>query len=124
MKQLWENESCHVGQDETALIERQECTSRQHERLQARAGGDSEAVRGIPTDHEESVRQQILEGLIADKGGVSRYRRPPGFWPRLSPQTSEEFRRVGFEQPCIDERDGNFRFANGNESCHHDLGDL
>ena len=24
---------------------------------------------GIPTEHEESVRQQILEGLIADKGG-------------------------------------------------------
>jgi hypothetical protein len=24
---------------------------------------------GIPTNHEENVRQQILEGLIADKGG-------------------------------------------------------
>ena len=24
---------------------------------------------GVPTDHEESVRQQILDGLIADKGG-------------------------------------------------------
>jgi hypothetical protein len=24
---------------------------------------------GIPTEHEETVRQQILEGLIADKGG-------------------------------------------------------
>jgi hypothetical protein len=24
---------------------------------------------GVPTQHEESVRQQILEGLIADKGG-------------------------------------------------------
>jgi len=23
----------------------------------------------IPTEHEESVRQQILDGLIADKGG-------------------------------------------------------
>src|SRR5215467_4229820 len=23
----------------------------------------------MPTEHEESVRQQILEGLIADKGG-------------------------------------------------------
>jgi len=33
------------------------------------------------TEHEETVMQQILEGLIADK--VSRYRRPPGFWPRL-----------------------------------------
>jgi hypothetical protein len=24
---------------------------------------------GVPTQHEESVRQQILDGLIADKGG-------------------------------------------------------
>jgi hypothetical protein len=24
---------------------------------------------GLPTDHEETVRQQILDGLIADKGG-------------------------------------------------------
>ena len=24
---------------------------------------------GVPTEHEESVRQQILDGLIADKGG-------------------------------------------------------
>jgi hypothetical protein len=24
---------------------------------------------GIPTEHEESIRQQILEGLISDKGG-------------------------------------------------------
>jgi len=34
------------------------------------------------TEHEESVRQQILDGLIADKGGMIRYRRPPGFWRR------------------------------------------
>jgi hypothetical protein len=31
------------------------------------------------TKHEESVRQQILDGLIADKAERSRYRRPPGF---------------------------------------------
>ena len=24
---------------------------------------------GIPTEHEETVRQQVLDGLIADKGG-------------------------------------------------------
>ena len=24
---------------------------------------------GVPTEHEENVRQQILDGLIADKGG-------------------------------------------------------
>jgi hypothetical protein len=24
---------------------------------------------GVPTEHEENVREQMLEGLIADKGG-------------------------------------------------------
>jgi len=24
---------------------------------------------GVPTEHEDSIRQQILDGLIADKGG-------------------------------------------------------
>jgi len=34
----------------------------------------------VTTEHEESVRQQILGGLIADKGGeTSRYRRPREF---------------------------------------------
>jgi hypothetical protein len=38
----------------------------------------------VTTEHEEGVRQQILDGLIADKGaGTSRYRQPPGFWRRL-----------------------------------------
>ena len=37
---------------------------------------------GIPTEHEENIRQQILDGLIADEGGMSRSRRPPGFSPR------------------------------------------
>jgi hypothetical protein len=40
---------------------------------------------GIPTEHEENVRQQILDGLIADKGGDQQILRPPGFWRRLSP---------------------------------------
>jgi len=33
----------------------------------------------ITTEHEESVRQHILDGLIADKGAASKYRQPPGF---------------------------------------------
>ncbi|HSE85725.1 MAG TPA: hypothetical protein VLJ79_05855 [Candidatus Binatia bacterium] len=38
---------------------------------------------GIPTEHEETVRQQILDGLIADKGGEKQISMPPGFWWRL-----------------------------------------
>ena len=38
---------------------------------------------GIPTEHEESVRQQILEGLIAHKGGMSKHRRPSALWSKL-----------------------------------------
>ena len=33
----------------------------------------------ITTEHEENVRQQILEGLIADKGGDQQISRPPEF---------------------------------------------
>ena len=33
----------------------------------------------VITEREENVRQQILDGLIADKGGDDKYRRPPGF---------------------------------------------
>jgi len=38
---------------------------------------------GISTEHEESLRQQILDGLIADKGGDDQISTPPGFWRRL-----------------------------------------
>lgn len=30
---------------------------------------------GIPTEHEETVRQQVLDGLIADKGGDQKVSR-------------------------------------------------
>jgi hypothetical protein len=33
----------------------------------------------VTTEYEENVRQQIIDGLIAHKGRISRYRRPPGF---------------------------------------------
>jgi hypothetical protein len=33
----------------------------------------------VTTEHEEGVRQQILDGLKQIKGGTSRYRRPRGF---------------------------------------------
>jgi hypothetical protein len=52
---------------------------------------------GIPNEHEESIRQQILDGLIADKGGdkqISRATRilaevivvmPLGLWSSTVP---------------------------------------
>jgi len=33
--------------------------------------------RAVTTEHEEGIRQQILDGLIADKGAISRYRLSP-----------------------------------------------
>jgi hypothetical protein len=38
---------------------------------------------GVPTEHEDSVRQQILEGLIADKGGDEQISTATRIWPRL-----------------------------------------
>jgi len=64
-------------------IKRQKRTSRQHERLQARACGYSEAV---PTEHEETDRQQILDELIVHKSGTNKYRRPHEFHLKLSLQ--------------------------------------
>jgi len=34
---------------------------------------------GVPTEHEETVRQQILDGLMADKGGEEQVSTPPEF---------------------------------------------
>src|SRR5215831_5196683 len=57
---------------------------RQHEQLQARACGyQKRREERVTTEHEESIRQQILDGLIAEKGGDQQVS-PPGFWPRLS----------------------------------------
>jgi hypothetical protein len=40
------------------------------EQLQARpCGHQKRREEALPTQHEEDVRQQILDGLIADKGG-------------------------------------------------------
>ena len=58
------------GTKRNGRIERQKRASRQYERLQARAGRYSKTrEESITTEHEESIRQQILNGLIADKGG-------------------------------------------------------
>jgi hypothetical protein len=57
------------GTKRNGRIERQKRTSRQHECLQAWSSPIQKRKKGIPTEYEESVRQQILNGLIADKGG-------------------------------------------------------
>jgi hypothetical protein len=39
------------------------------ERLIAQLRSEKRREESITTEHEESIRQQILDGLIADKGG-------------------------------------------------------
>src|SRR5262245_26594575 len=41
----------------------------------------------VTTEHEENVRQQILEGLIADKGGDQQVSTATRILARLSPVT-------------------------------------
>jgi hypothetical protein len=50
--------------------QRQKRPSRQHERFKhGLASIEKRREEGVPPQHEENVRQQILNGLIADKGG-------------------------------------------------------
>src|SRR5262249_10612680 len=54
-------------------IERRRRASRQHECLQGGACIHSETPRGRRTDpHEESIRQQNLDRLMADQGGADQ----------------------------------------------------
>jgi hypothetical protein len=56
---MGEDEICHLGRNEMAGL-KGKSGSGKHERLSETA---------TATEHEDTVRQQILEGLIADKGG-------------------------------------------------------
>jgi hypothetical protein len=78
-KWLWENESCYLGQNEMAGLKGK---SGPPGNMNAFKHGlvalQKRREESIPTEHEENVRQQILDGLIADKGGdeqISFYRR-------------------------------------------------
>ena len=65
------------GTRRNGRIERQKRPSRQHERLQAGlAAIQKRREESVTTEHEETVRQQILVGLIADKGGDEQVSKP------------------------------------------------
>jgi hypothetical protein len=70
MKQLWENESCHVGRNEMAGLKgKSGPPGNMNAFKHGLAAIQKRREEGVLTEHEEAVRQQILSGLIADKGG-------------------------------------------------------
>src|SRR4249919_485812 len=70
MKQLWENESRHVGRNEMAGLKgKSGPPGNMNAFKHGLAAIQKRREESVTTEHEESVRQQILEGLITDKGG-------------------------------------------------------
>jgi hypothetical protein len=70
MKPVVENESRHLGQNEMAgLKDKSEPRSMMNAFKHGLAAIQKRREESITTEHEESIRQQILNGLIADKGG-------------------------------------------------------
>ena len=70
MKQLWENESCYLGSNEMAGLKgKSGPPGNMNAFKHGLAAIQKRREEGIPTEHEETVRQQILDGLIADRGG-------------------------------------------------------
>ena len=57
-----ENESKHLGSNEMAGLKGKSAFKHGLAAIQKRS------EEGVPTDQEEIVRQQVLDGLIADKG--------------------------------------------------------
>jgi hypothetical protein len=65
-----ENESRHLGQNEMAGLKgKSGPPGNMNAFKHGLAAIQKRREEGIPTEHEENVRQQILDGLIADKGG-------------------------------------------------------
>src|SRR4029453_1506649 len=65
-----ENESRHLGQNEMAGLKGKSGPPGNMNALKhGLAATQKRREEGVATEHEESVRQQILDGLIADKGG-------------------------------------------------------
>jgi hypothetical protein len=79
-KQLWENESRHLGQNEMAGLKgKSGPPGNMNAFKHGLAAIQKRREEAVTTEYEENVRQQIIDGLIAHKGRISRYRRPPGF---------------------------------------------
>jgi hypothetical protein len=77
MKPVAENESRHLGQNEMAGLKgKSGPPSNMNAFKHGLAAIQKRREESITTEHEESVRQQILHGLIADKGATSKYRQP------------------------------------------------
>ena len=70
MKQLWENESCYVGENEMAGLKgKSGPPGNMNAFKHGLAAIQKRREESVPTEHEENVKQQILDGLIVDKGG-------------------------------------------------------
>jgi hypothetical protein len=65
---------------------------------------------GIATEHEESVRQQILEGLIADKGGNQQISTATMIFSRLDALTQEHPRAASAHIKAVTRAVSPFRF--------------
>jgi hypothetical protein len=77
VKELWENESCHVGRNEMAgLNGKSGPPGNMNAFKYGLAAIQKRREESVTTEHEEGVRQQILGGLIADKGGRSFFCSP------------------------------------------------
>jgi hypothetical protein len=68
--QLWENESRHMGSNEMAGLKgKSGPPGNMNAFKHGLAAIQKRREESVTTKHEESVRQQILDGLIEDKGG-------------------------------------------------------
>jgi hypothetical protein len=64
MKQLWENESCYVGQNEMAGLKgKSGPPGNMNAFKHGLAAIQKRRQEGVSTENEESVRQLILDGL-------------------------------------------------------------
>src|SRR5262249_25988384 len=70
MKPVGKNESRHLGQNEmSGLKGKSGPPGNMNAFKHGLAAIQKRRKESVPTEHEETVRQQILDGLIADKGG-------------------------------------------------------
>jgi hypothetical protein len=84
MKPVAENESRHLGQNEMAGLKgKSGPPGNMNAFKHGLAAIQKRREESLTTEHEESVRQQILDGLIADKDGDEQISTATRIWPRL-----------------------------------------